>query len=87
MDASCGGIGAVLAQKTNSKYNAIAFDSRVLTKAERNCTVTEQEALAIMWSFKHFRDIIYQYPVHVLTDHAPLIPLFQTKQPTGRLVR
>ncbi len=45
--------------------HAIAYASRVLTSAESKYSVTHLEALAVVWALKHFRDIIFGYPVTV----------------------
>ncbi len=42
---------------------AIAYASRVLTGPESRYPVTHLEALAIVWSLRHFRDLIYGYDI------------------------
>ena len=87
-DASALGISTVLTQVEEGKRShAIAYASRVLTPAESKYSVTHMEALAVVWALKHFRDIIFGYPVTVYTDHTAVIPLFQGKNSTGRLAR
>ncbi len=87
-DASALGIGAVLMQTEEGKRpHAIAYASRVLTSAESKYSVTHLEALAVVWALKHFRDIIFGYPVTVYTDHIAVTHLFQGKNLTGRLAR
>ena len=87
-DASAAGIGAVLMQQTeNSRPHVIAFASRVLNDAESRYSVTQMEALAVVWSLKHFRDIIYGYPITIYTDHIAVTQLFKGKNLTGRLAR
>jgi len=71
-DASSIGLGAALMQRHDGRYKPIAFASRKLNQAERNYSVTDLEALAVVWALKHFREIILGYDVHVLTDHRPL---------------
>ena len=53
-DASNVGLGCVLSQKDDQtrKLRPISYASRVLNKAERNCSTTEKEALAIVWGLK-----------------------------------
>ncbi len=36
---------------------------------------------------RHFRDIIYGYEIHVKTDHAAVVELFNAKSLTGKLAR
>ena len=87
-DASALGLGAVLMQTdARGKNRAIAYASRTLNSAEGNYSVTHQEALAVVWALKHFRDIILGYPITVYTDHAPVTELFKGKNLTGRLAR
>ncbi len=49
--------------------------------------MTHQETLAIVWTFKHFRDIIIGYPITVFTDHAPVTELFKGRNLIDRLAR
>ncbi len=87
-DASALGIGAVLMQTEESKRpHVIAYASRVLTAAESKYSVTHLEALAVVWALKHFRDIIFGYPITVYTDHTAVTQLFHDKNLTGRLAR
>lgn len=37
------------------------------------------EDLEKIWVFKTFRDVLYGYPSHVLTDHAHVVKLFRHK--------
>ena len=87
-DASSYGIGAVLMQQVQGQRpHVIAFASRVLNTAESHYSVTHLEALAVVWALKHFRDIIYNYPITVYTDHSAVTQLFSGKNLTGRLAR
>ncbi len=86
-DASALGIGAILMQSVESKRpHVIAYASRVLT-AKSKYSVTYFEALAIVWALKHFRDVIFCYPITVYTDHIAVTQLFQGNNLTGRLPR
>ncbi len=87
-DASVLGLGTVLMQPdARGKNRAIAYASRNLTPAKSNYTLIHQETLAVVWTLKHFRDIILDYPITVYTDHAVVNELFKGKNLTGRLAR
>ncbi len=62
------GVGAVLMQKPESQRpHVIAYAKRALSSDESKYSVTHLEALDIVWALKHFRDIIYGYPITVYT--------------------
>ena len=86
-DASDEGIGAVLSQGKIGNDLPIAYASRTLNKAERNYDTTEKELLAIIWATKHFRPYLYGKKFKIVTDHKPLIWLFNVKDPSSRLMR
>ncbi len=83
-DASSLGVGALLMQASESQRpHVIPYASRVLNSAESKYSVTHLEALAVVWALKHFRDIIYGYPITVYTDHSAVTQLFSGKNLTG----
>ncbi len=53
----------------------IAYTSRVLNSAESKYFVTHLEALGEVWALKHFRDMIFGYPITVYTDHSAVTQL------------
>ncbi len=68
-DASALGIGAVLVQTEEGKHpHATEYASFVLTFAESKYIITHFETLVVAWALKHFRDIIFGYPVTVYMD-------------------
>ena len=72
-DASYEGLGSVLEQEQpDGTTRPVAYASRSLLQHEKNYGVTELEALALVWSVKHFRVYLLGHPVTVFTDHAPL---------------
>ena len=82
-DASSYAIGAVLSQDERP----IAFASRTLNSAEQNYSTIEKELLAIVWATKHFRPYLYGRKFLILSDHKPLVWLFNIKDPGSRLLR
>ena len=87
-DASALGLGAVLMQaEDDGKNKVIAYASRTLNQAEGNYSVTHQEALAIVWALKTFKDIVFGYPITVFTDHSAVTHLFEGRKLSGRLAR
>jgi len=86
-DASDYAIGAVLSQGPVGNDRPIAYASRVLSRAEQNYNTTEKELLAIVWAVKHFRPYVYGTKFKIITDHKPLIWLFNVNDPGSRLIR
>jgi transposase InsO family protein len=86
-DASNIGIGALLSQGTIGDDRPIAYASRTLNRAERNYSTTEKECLAVVWAVKNFRPYLYGRPFTIVTDHRPLLWLFNHKEPGSKLIR
>jgi hypothetical protein len=85
---ACGyGIGGVLLQQHEEKWHPVAYTSRRLTKAEKNYTVSELEALAVVWSLSYVRHLFYGKHIQIITDQHALCQLKTLKSPTGRLAR
>ena len=81
------GIGAALVQRVDDKKVPIAFASRLMTPAEKNYHITEQECLALVWALKKFRPLIYGGQILVVTDHHALCWLTTKRELSGRLAR
>jgi len=85
-DASDFALGAVLAQKNDkNQEQVISYASRTLQPPERKYTVTEKEALAVVWSTGLFRPYIYGHHFRVHTDHKALEFMDSIKNLEGRL--
>lgn len=86
-DASDHGIGGVLLQNINDEYHIIAYASKVLSKPERNYTVTEKECLSVIFCVEKWRAYIEGQKTKIKTDHSSLLWLHNTKNASGRLAR
>ena len=86
-DASGKAIGSVLTQIRDGKEHPVAYASRSLQKAEQKYGISEQEALAVVWSIKIFRHYLYGTHFTVVCDHQSLKWLMTTTSASARLQR
>ena len=86
-DASGFAVGAILSQGPINHDKPIAYASRTLNSAEQNYSVIEKELTAIVWACKHFRPYLLGRPFIIVTDHKPLVWMFNIKEPSSRLLR
>ena len=81
-DASQYGLVAVLCQKQDGKTSVIGYDSRSLSKAERNYHFNsgKLEFLVLKWALsEHFRECLYHALLFVVyTDNNPLTYVLST---------
>ena len=87
-DASDIAVGAMLAQNPTGKTNQpIAYASRLLSKAEKNYTTTEKEALAMVYVVNKFCHYLLGNKFIFYVDHLALQYLVNKPQVSGRLAR
>ncbi|KAH9318924.1 hypothetical protein KI387_020693, partial [Taxus chinensis] len=87
-DASDAALGSTLSQKDeNGNEHPIYFGSRQMSSAEVNYTVTEKEALAIIFAVKKFRNYLLGKKFLVVTDHQALKYIVNKPNPSGRIAR
>ena len=83
VDASHGGLGAILAQDHEGKVRPVAFASRGLRAAERNMenySSMKLELLAVKWAVtEKFREYLLGNHFTILTDNNPLSHLQTAK--------
>ena len=90
VDASPIGLGGILAQRdSDDQLRVVAMASRSLSPVEQRYSQTEREALAIAWGITHFRLYLYANKFKVLTDHLPLVSIFNNphSMPSVRIER
>lgn len=79
-DASQYGIGAAMFHTMeNGEDRPIAFASKTLTKAQRNYSTIDREALAIFFGVKKFQHYLIGRKFLLQTDHKPLTSIFGDK--------
>lgn len=91
VDASEGGVGAVLSQRsiTDNGVHPCSFFSRRLSPAERNYDVGNRELLAVKLALEEWRHWLEgaKHPFIVWTDHKNLSYLQQAKRLNPRLLQ
>ncbi|MGL4849121.1 MAG: RNase H-like domain-containing protein, partial [Clostridium sp.] len=87
-DASEHGIGAILSQTgSDGKDKFVSAYSKSLEKAHKNYSTTDKELLAVVKSISHYRNYLLGKEFILKTDHKALTYMWETKNPTSRLLR
>ena len=80
-DSSAYGLGAVIPRvMENCEERPIAFALRTLSAAEKNYAQVQKEALSLIWSIKKFYSYLYGRKFTLVTDHQPLLAIFDPKR-------
>lgn len=88
-DVSNFAIGATLLQgdEKGSTLRPVAYFSRKLKDAQKNCAANERELLAIVEALKEWRCYVEGLPIPIRTDHKPLIYAQNKKEIPPRLLK
>lgn len=86
-DASRGGVAAVLLQEQDGERRPLAFASRTLSQAERNYSIYECEALAVLFAFEKFVFYLEHSTFILETDNQALSWVLARPRKTGRIAR
>ena len=87
VDASDFAIGASLIQEVDGLERPVCFISRKLTSPQRNYSVIEKEAFALLTAVRSFSVYFGSEPVKVFTDHSPLQFLNRMSPHNQKLLR
>ena len=82
VDASFIGLGAVLFQLNDrNQMKVISYNSRILNPQEQKLSTLERELLGIVHALQIYEFLIIgsPHPIHVSTDHKPLLHCFTKK--------
>ena len=83
VDASLIGLGAVLFQlNDHNQMKVISYNSRILNPQEQKLSTLERELLGIVHALQIYEFIIIgsPHPIHIFTDHKPLLHCFTKKE-------
>ena len=82
VDAPLIGLGAVLFQlNEQNKMKVISYNSRILNPQEQKLSTLDRELLGIVHSLQNYEFLIigFPHPMHIFTDHKPLLHCFTKK--------
>ena len=83
VDAHITGLGAILAQGSSLEdAKPVAVASRCTNKSEKHYPQIDLEGMSVDFGLRRFREYLVGSPlvVHVVTDHKPLVPIFNDKR-------
>ena len=82
VDASLTGLGAVLFQlNEQNKIKVISYNSRILNPKEPQLSTLDRELLGIVPALQIYEFLVIgsPHPIHIFTDHKPLLHCFTKK--------
>ena len=82
VDASFIGLGAVLFQlNEQNKMKVISYKSRILNPQEQKLSTLDREVLGLVHALQIYEFLIIgsPHPIHIFTDHKPLLHCFTKK--------
>ncbi|BES95184.1 Hypothetical Protein NTJ_07993 [Nesidiocoris tenuis] len=80
VDASSKAVGAVLSHHTRDGDKPIAYASQMLSATQQAYPSIEREAYAIVYGINRFKDFLYGRGFDLVTDHRPLLYIFESKK-------
>jgi len=86
-DVSNYALGCILLQGKMGKNKPIAYASRILNTSEINYLTIEKKCLGIVFGIKHFKQYLWGKKFKIITDHRPLVWLYNVSDMNYRLVR
>ncbi len=86
-DASTSGIGGTLCIYKDSSWQPCSFYSRQLLPREKNYSILDLEALAVLATVHHYHYYLSGTYFKIFTDHKPLVHIFGGNPPSARLIR
>ena len=87
-DASLVGISACLMQTSDEGIlHPVSYVAKSLSETQRMYSTTKRELLALTFALEQFRYLILYYPVHVYTDHKPLLGILSRTSKDACLTR
>ena len=86
-DASNESIGGVLLQEQDGVERVIAYDSKRLSKSQRNYSTTKKELLACVVFVQQFSHYLMGKKFRIRSDHSSLQWLLNFRNPSGMLAR
>ena len=88
VDAFNFAIGSVLSQKNSKGHDRrIYFSSHQLSVAEKNYSVTEREALGMVYSVKKYQHYLLDYKFTFYVDYDALKYMINKPQLSGHIVK